>query len=121
MSYIVTYKLNREHDSFWYVESLDELPKVIAEYLVEYDEDFDSNDDYFPITGIYEISKEISIREPAKKKYELGEFTQQVKDIISKTLQERENMWNEYKREREENQKKQEEAQFERLKAKLGK
>lgn len=121
MSYIVTYELNREQESFWLLESLDELPKVAADYLAEYNEDFDSDYDNFPITGIYEISKEIELREPAKKKYDLGEFTQQLKDIIAKTLQERENIRSEYKREREEREKKQEEAQFERLKAKLGK
>lgn len=77
MAYIVTYSLNREEESYYIIESLDDLAKMIANHII-YDEDNDQYynediEDYdvhqFDLIDIFEISDSVKTEALMEKAY----------------------------------------------------
>jgi hypothetical protein len=133
MPYIVTYSLNRENDGIWHLESLDELPKRIAEWAEFAENELGGEVDfteYFSIvTGIYEVSKEINIREKIDQPDDDSsedddnheEATQYIKDVYAEAEKQYEKIIEDNRARWAADKKKMDEAQFERLKKTLGK
>ena len=134
VKYIVTFELNRESVSHWFLDSLDQLPEKVANWANASDynglsEDCEATD--VTITGVYEVAGSVSITHypkpftlsasPPNSELYTALSSGKLERVYAEAQVLLDELWREEREYREAEDKKREQREFERLKSKYGK